>query len=238
MTPAQGVLAALVAFFGAAVQGSVGFGLSLVAAPILILINPGFVPVSLNIASLLFNLLIIRRERGEHFWREMRWPIIASVPGSIVGAAVVRAFAADGLGLICGVLVLVAVGLIVSGIHLRRTTGSLTFAGGLGGFMGTAVGIGGPPLALLYSNADGPEIRGALSRYFGASAVISLVLLAVFGQVHRENIGMAAVLLPGIVVGYLISGWLARHINRSHVRVAVLALSTVSAALAIVNALV
>src|SRR5213075_2611620 len=104
--------------------------------------------------------------------------------------------------------------------------GALTFAGGLGGFMGTAVGIGGPPLALLYSNADGPEIRGALSRYFGASAVISLVLLAAFGQVHTDNMAMALVLLPGIVIGYLVSGWLAQHINRSHVRVGVLALST------------
>jgi uncharacterized membrane protein YfcA len=233
MNGVLGLLAAIAMFLGAAVQGAVGFGASLVAAPLLLLIDPSFVPVPLNISSLVFNVLVVRRERGPHHWRLMRWPIVAAVPGSVAGALVVRTFSTDGLAIFSGLLILLGVAVTASGVHVRRTRANLAAAGGLGGFANTTVGIGGPPLALLFANSSGPEIRGALSRYFLASNVTAIVLLALFGQVHAADLGMALYLIPGGVVGYVTSGWLTRHVDRRHVRMAVLALSTASALLAI-----
>lgn len=238
MSPLQDVLAAIVMLCGAAVQGAVGFGLNLVAAPLLILINPELVPAPAIMASFVLNVLVVRREKGTHFWRTMRWPIIAAIPGSIAGAAVVKYFVNDGLTIIFGVLILIGVGLTASGLHIRRTRATLSAAGTMSGFMGTAVGIGGPPIALLYSNSSGPEIRGSLSRFFAANGIISIVLLAAFGQVSREDIGMALLLVPGVIIGYAISGWLARRVNRAHVRVAVLTISSLSAVVAIIRVIV
>src|SRR5690348_45821 len=121
----QAVLASLVLLGGSALQGSVGFGLSLFAAPLLVLIEPTLVPVPLVLASFVLNLLVIRRDPGGHHWEPVRWPIIGSIPGSILGAAALAAFASDGLTIFFGVLILLAVGLSISGLHPRRTTATL-----------------------------------------------------------------------------------------------------------------
>ncbi len=234
MNPFAEGLATAVMLLGAAVQGCVGFGSNLVAAPLLILIDPGFVPAPVIMASTVLNALVTRREKGAHHWEAMRVPIIAVIPGSLAAAVLVwRAGTSDTLTILFGLVILAAVALTASGLHLRRSRRNLACAGSVSGFMGTAVGIGGPPIALLFSNATGPEIRGALSRFFLVSAGISLVMLACFGQVKLEDLWMFLVLLPGTFVGYAISGWLAQHVDRGHVRIAVLGLSTISALVAI-----
>jgi len=236
MSPWLLVVATLVMVVGASVQGSVGFGVNLVAAPVLILIDPQFVPSPIIMAALVLNVLVVRRERGPQHWELMQWPIVGSIPGSIAGAAVVATFAKEGLTVVFGVLILVAVGLSISGLHPRRTPVTLTAAGILAGFSGTAVGIGGPPMALLFQRSSGPEIRGALSRFFLIGGFVSLGLLLVFGQLHLDDLRLAALLLPGTLVGYATSGLLARHVEAQHVRVAVLALSSAAAIIAIARA--
>src|SRR5438034_6678902 len=60
VTPLQVLLAALAMAVGALVQGAVGFGASLVAAPLLVLVDVRLVPGPIGIASLTLNFLIIR----------------------------------------------------------------------------------------------------------------------------------------------------------------------------------
>ena len=47
---------------GAILQGSVGFGLGLIGVPLLVLIDPVFVPGPLLLAAFLLNLLMSHRE--------------------------------------------------------------------------------------------------------------------------------------------------------------------------------
>ena len=61
MTVAEAVLAALIFGLGAAVQGAVGFGANLVAAPLLVLLADGFVPGPVIVASGVLNLLVTWR---------------------------------------------------------------------------------------------------------------------------------------------------------------------------------
>jgi hypothetical protein len=230
-------LAALVMFLGAALQGAVGFGANLVAAPLLLIIDPDLVPAPVIMAGLVLNALVIRREPGVHHWRAMRWPIIGSVPGAVAGAAIVAVVDQDRLTVVFGVLVLIAVAISASGLHPRRTHRNLAVGGLLSGFMGTAVGIGGPPIALFFTRASGPEIRGALCRFFAAGSVLSLLLLGAFGQFTVSDVRLGFLLLPGTALGYLASGWLASRVEPQHVRVAVLVVSGASAILAIARVL-
>jgi uncharacterized membrane protein YfcA len=237
MTILQDVLALLAMTAGAVVQGMIGFGASLLAVPLLVLIDPNLVPAPVIIASLVLNVLMIRRHAGAHHWRAMRWPIAGSVPGSVAGAAAVTVFAKAGLTVFFGVVVLLAVALSASGLHPRRTPRNLAVAGTLSGFMGTAVGIGGPPIALLFQHATGPEIRASLSRFFGIGSVISLVLLGAFGQLELADLRRSLVLIAGMVLGYAISGAFAHRVDPSHVRRGVLVLSALSAIIGIARAL-
>jgi len=233
----QHVLAFLVMLVGAAVQGAVGFGSNLVAAPLLVLIDPQLVPGPAITASLLLNVLVLRRERAPHVWREIAVPVIGQVPGAVAGAAVLALVAKANLAIFFSILILIAVGVSISGLHPPRNRVTLIIAGFAAGFIGTAVGIGGPPMALLYQRANGPEIRAALSRFFGIGGVISLAMLTAFGQFHLDDLLISLSLMPGTIVGYLISGKLLGHVDRGRVRIAVLSLSGASALVALVRAL-
>ena len=229
---AFGVLAA-----GAVVQGTVGFGINLVAAPILVLIDPHLVPVPIIVASLVLNLLVGRRDRGERPWHAMRWPIAGQIPASVAGAATVAVVSERGLAVLFGVLVLIGVALSVVGGHHRPTSRLGFAAGAASGFMGTTTGIGGPPIALVYQHEPGPQLRAALSRFFAVGSVAALASLLVFGQFHLSDLALAAGLLPGVVVGF----WLSRHtvhrLDRAWLRPALLAVSGASAVVVLVRAL-
>jgi len=231
------LLAALAMAAGTIVQGSIGFGTNLIAAPILALINPDFVPVPVILASFVFNVLVARRDPGEKPWEAIRWPLIGLVPASIVGAAAVASISQKGLGVLFGILVLVGVALSVSGLHPRHSKRSLTIAGAASGFMGTTTGIGGPPMALMFQRHRGPQIRASLARFFGVGSVVSFVPLLIFGQVHWADFGRAAVLIPGGLVGFLLSKRLARVLDHGYVRHAVLGVSGLSAVIVLIRSL-
>jgi uncharacterized protein len=223
--------------FGAVIQGTIGFGINLVAAPILVLIDPDLVPVPVILVSLVLNLFVGRRDRGERPWHTMQWPIAGQVPASLAGAATVAVASADGLAVLFGVLVLVGVGLSVIGRHPRPTSAVGFAAGAASGFMGTTTGIGGPPMALVYQRERGTQIRAAFSRFFGIGSLVALAALAVFGQVHAADFALAAGLLPGALVGF----WLSRHtvhlVDHTFLRPLVLAVSAISAVAVLVRTL-
>jgi uncharacterized membrane protein YfcA len=232
------VLAALVMGVGAAVQGAVGFGAALMAAPVLALLDPTFVPAPLILAALVLNLLVMRRDPGAHHWAPVKWPVIGQVPGALIGVAVLSAAASDDtLGVLFGVLILFAIALSLSGLHPRPTRPVLFGAGTLSGFMQSTVGAGGPPIALVFQNESGPVIRASLSRYFLSSCTVSLFFLTLAGQVGGAELVAAVVLLPGTVLGFLASGWVAHHVDGDVARRAVLTLSAVAAVAVLLKAL-
>jgi len=237
--PSEILAACLVVALGAAIQGAVGFGVNLFAAPVLVLINGRLVPGPMILAALVLNVLIVRREPSEGQWEAIRWPLVGMVPGAFAGGVLLRVLDTnrDTLALFFGTLILLAVLLSVSGLHPAPTRRALSVAGMAAGFMGTAVGIGGPPMALMYQHREGSDLRGALGRFFGVSSVVSLAVLAGAGLFGWADVGIAVFLLPGIVAGYVCSGALAARVDGRHVRVAVLSLSAASAMVTIAKAL-
>jgi uncharacterized membrane protein YfcA len=231
------ILSAMAMAAGTLIQGAIGFGTNLVAAPILALIDPDLVPVPVILASSVFNLLVAIRDRGDQPWQIIRWPIVGLVPASIAGAAAVALIDKRGLGILFAVLVLVGVGLSVSGLHPRPTRPALTVAGMASGFMGTTTGIGGPPMALMFQRHRGPQIRASLARFFGVGSVVSIIPLMLFGQVHWADVGRAAVLIPGGLVGFVASKHLARRLDHGYVRHAVLTVSALSAVIVLARSL-
>jgi uncharacterized membrane protein YfcA len=147
--------------------------------------------------------------------------------GSLLVASVTQEVLSVGIA----AAVFVGVGLSVSGLRLRPRPGVLLGAGLVSGFMGTLSAIGGPPIALVYQHETGQRLRGTLAGYFTVGGVTSLVGLWWVGAVGAPELGASAVLLPGIVVGFVISGWIAPIVDRGYTRIAVLGTSTGAALL-------
>ncbi|MFQ5479076.1 MAG: sulfite exporter TauE/SafE family protein [Candidatus Binatia bacterium] len=221
----QGLLASLVVAFAACVQGSIGFGSALIAAPLLVLIDPALVPGPLIASGLVLTALLSLRERREVDAGGVARLLVGSVAGTVAAAVLLRRLSDAGFSVVFALLVLLAVALSALGIRVRPTTINITLAGLLSGFMGTTSSIGGPPAALMYQHMPGARLRGTLAVYFLVSSSLALVALAWVGRFGAREASFALVLLPGAVGGYLISGYTTGLLDGGYTRPVVLVLS-------------
>jgi uncharacterized protein len=236
VSPAELLVAGTTVAVGACLQGAVGFGLSLLAVPILVLVDPTLVPVPLIVASLALNLGISYRNRGGVDGR-VWWALLGSVPGTVLGAYAIATIPQGPLAISFGVLVLAAVAVSVCGLRVAPTTANLLAAGAISGFTGTASSIGGPPLALVYQRAHGLTLRGTMALYFLVGSVLSLVALALLGRLGGHELAESAELVPFMLAGLAGSRPAARVLDRGRTRQAVLVVSALSAIALIANQL-
>lgn len=229
LEPVEIVLVVLASTVGACVQGAVGFGMGLVAAPVLALVDPGLVPGPLVAASVPLTLGVLVRERKAIDLGAVRWALVGRVAGTVAAALVIVVLPTRPLAVLFAVLVLGAVALSAAGLTVRPTRGGLLGAGAASGFMGTATSIGGPPIVLLYQRSRGPELRALVGTVLGFGAVTSVLTLALVGRYGGDELAATAVLIPGVAVGYLASGPLGRRLDRGWLRPAVLWFAAASA---------
>ena len=218
-----------VLILGSGLQGTIGFGLGMVGAPLLMLIDPAMVPGPLLADSLLLTLLMARRERDGIKFSELKWALTGRFIGVLLAMFALVLLPRERTSLAVGCAVLLAVALASSGLRLRLAPGSLVAAGTLSGLTGTISSIGGPPMALIYQHAEGSHLRGSLSAYFVVGAAMSLAALGVVGRFGWSELSLAVVLAPGVLLGFLASAGAARRVDGRHLRTIVLVVSAAAA---------
>jgi uncharacterized protein len=223
---------------GSVVQGAVGLGLGLVAAPVTTLVEPHLMPgVLLWLAAALPAITLVHEGRHTD-WPTLRWAFAGRVPGTVLGVVVVTLASTQVLGLLVGLMVLTAVLLTWRVVRLPMRRGVLVGAGVISGVSGTATSIGGPPLALVYQHETGPRLRATLATYFLLGAGMSLAGLAVAGQLVVHDLVWAAALTPFLGLGFLLAGLLRRHVDEGRTRTAVLLVCGASAVALLVRSTV
>lgn len=226
-----------IAASGALLQGSVGFGLGLIGVPLLVLIDPIFVPGPLLLGAFLLNLLIFERERMAIHFQDVVWAVPGRILGAFSGALVLIVVPKENLSLLFGAMVLLAVGINAAGLDFAAVPRHIFAAGTLSGFMGTTSAIGGAPMALVFQKQKGPRIRGTLSVIFAIGTVISMASLRIIGRFGFQELRAALVLFPGIVLGFVLSRYTARILDRGFIRGTVLITAALSAVLVILDSL-
>jgi hypothetical protein len=226
----------LVMAFGSAVQASVGFGLSLAAAPILILINPLLVPAPLLVAALVLTILVSYRDRQGIQVTGVGSLMAGRVLGTAPGALLIAVLPLDRTRLVLGLLILAAVGISLVGYRPSQRPLTLFSVGIVSGFMSATSAVGGPPLALVYQHQDGQRLRGTLSFVLTFGTIISLAGLFLAGRFRMTELHLALGLLPGTLLGYLLSGRAAAVLDRGHTRTAVLVMASSAAIMSVVSA--
>jgi uncharacterized membrane protein YfcA len=229
LEPAAALAVFALVAIGSCIQSSVGFGLGLIAAPLLFLIYPPLVPGPLMASSVALTLLIAFRERAAIDFRGLGFAVAGRIVGTILAALIWITLPSENFDFLFAGLVLLAVALSFSSLRVEPRPLTASAAGALSGFMGTLSSIGGPPMALLYQRQSGARIRGTLSGHFVIGALISLLALAAVGRYGQAEIILSIELIPAILVGYLVSGWLRVSIDRVGARPFVLGLSVLAA---------
>lgn len=230
-------LATGAAGLGAVVQGSVGFGFALLAAPLFVLIDPRLVPGPATIAGIGLAILGLQRNGGPCDWPGIRWAAPGLVLGTAGAAWVLKAASEHAIAVLVGSLVLAGVLLSLAGLRVPRSGKVLLALGATSGFMGTVAAVGGPPMALAYQDERGPVLRATLTRFFLIAGFLAAPALIVAGRLGLQEALMGLELLPGVAVGLGLSARLAAVLDRGQTRAAVLAVSALSAVAALLREL-
>jgi uncharacterized membrane protein YfcA len=221
----------------AGVQGLVGLGLGLVAAPVLALLAPHLLPDMMLWLALLMPVVTLVREHHEIDWNGLAWALPLRVPGTALGVGLVAWLSPRALGAIVGVIVLASVLLTVRAVEVPVTRVTLAGAGFVSGVTGTTTSIGGPPLALLYQHRAPHQIRSTLAVYFVAGAAMSLVGLGMAGALEVSTFVLAMTMVPALLLGFAASRVADRRVPRQHIRTGVLLVSGLSAVAALLRSL-
>jgi len=227
--PTSLLLASIIIFFGALTQSLIGFGLAVVATPLLYLVDPQLVPAPVIVMGFSISLLTLFRERTSLEFNGLQYALLGRIPGGFLGAALLIFAPQPVLGLAIASIVAAAVILSLLKFNLKVNRKSLFAAGFVSGIFGNVAAIGGPPMAILLSGRDAKQFRAALSAFFIFSSTIALVILAITGLLTIEHLWLSLMLLPGVILGYLVSGRLVGYIDKNKTRKITLLLCSVSA---------
>jgi len=228
LSAAELTLALVTVFAGAFVQGSVGFGVNILASPLLALVEPEAVPATLVLSAIPLAVGMVVREHRHVDRKGLRWLLVGRVPGTALGAWLVAVLAADSLAVAVGALVLVSVVMAIAAPPLRVTAGSALTIGAVSGAMGTTAAIGGPPVALLYQHHPGPVLRSTTGAIYVFGTLLSVTALAAAGEVTGDQVRLALVLIPAIVSGLALATRVRHHVDAGRLRPAVLAVAVVA----------
>jgi uncharacterized membrane protein YfcA len=237
VTPIELAIALVLTIVGSAIQGNVGIGFAVIAAPILLLVNPAFVPAPIVLAAMLLVVLIALREWRDVIVEHIGLAVVGRTIGTLPAAYAIRAFPKSAYELLFAALVLLGVMLSALGWHVLPTRRNVVLASIVSGFMSTVSAVGGPPMALLYQNEAGPRIRATISAIFTIGGLVTLSGLWWAGRFHIVELLLGLLLMPGVVAGFAISGYTTALVDRAHIKPAVLAISLLSALLVMLRAL-
>ncbi|CAN5124693.1 sulfite exporter TauE/SafE family protein [soil metagenome] len=228
-TPTIFLLASVAVLFGSTMQGLSGVGLGLVAAPVIILIDPTIGPGPLLVLAMLMSAIMLIRQRAGIDRRGLALTLTGRVIGSVAAAYIYTLLPISAYGLTFGLLILAGVTMTWLGYEIPRTNSRMILAGITSGVMGTLTSAGSPAIALIYHKASGETVRSTLAAFFFFSSLISLLaLMATGGFSGREAVASLS-LVPAMAAGFLTSGWLVVRLSLRVVRNLVLGVSALSA---------
>ena len=190
---------------GALVQGSIGFGLNVIAAPVAGIVQPDALPAAMIIMSLPMSTGSAWRERGHIDRRGVAWTTLGRLPGIALGTFIVSQLEPTALARWIGGMVVVASLMSVSATRIPVSAFPSAVIGAVAGVMGTTSSMGGPPIALLYQREPGPVLRATLGATFLIGSCLSLAALAGAGHVARWHFGLGLALTPAVAIGLLTS---------------------------------
>ena len=212
----------LVAIFAALLAGGVsgltGFGLALIAVPLLLLVyEPATVVVLVFVLSVFINVAVVWDS-----WHDAdRRLVVSLLPpaavGVFVGAEVL--YYADPLYIRLGVGVVVVISalLLLREVRVPGAGGWIgtIVAGSTSGLLSTSTGLAGPPVVLLFAARRIPKhaFRGSSALYFLVMSLVGLVALTNRGLLDAAQVPLALALVPAAFLGKVLGTALLKRVS-------------------------
>lgn len=201
LNPWVAVLCIAIVFIGSTLQASIGVGLGLLSAPTLSLIDPAFIPGALAICVVPLTVGMTIRERSHIDRSGISRAVVGRFIGVVIGASLISRMGQNGIAIVVGLSVLLAVVGSLTGIHFAPTPRNLLVAGTASGFSGTVASVGGPPMALTYQHSDPRTLRASLATFNMIGSAFTIPGLVIAGVIGHRELRLALMLVPGVLLG-------------------------------------
>ncbi len=212
----------LVALFAALLAGGVsgltGFGLALIAIPLLLLVyEPTTVVVLVFVLSVFINVAVVWDSWHDADRRLVLALLLPASVGVFVGAEIL--YYADPLYIRIGVGVVVVISalLLLREVRIPGASGWIgtVIAGSTSGMLSTSTGLAGPPVVLLFAARGLPKhtFRGSSALYFLVMSFVGLAALVNRGLLDSAEIPLALALVPAAFLGKVLGTTLLKHIS-------------------------
>ncbi|MEZ8143112.1 hypothetical protein A1OO_05345 [Enterovibrio norvegicus FF-33] len=214
----QLIMVMLALGLGAFVQSIIGFGLAIVGAPLLMMIEPSLVPATVTLVTLFLAMVNTWQYRRQLSLRGIGWAFVGRIPGTFVAGALLLYLSINALEIIMGLAVLFAVVASVFKFSVEPSNKNMFWAGFAAAVMGTTTSIGGPPMALVLQKMDIVKLRANLAGYFIFSCAISLVVQGMTGYFEWWHVKVGVMSLPVVFLCSWVAFKVAPRVRAEWVR--------------------
>lgn len=223
------------------ISGLAGFGFGLVAVPpLLMLYPPAVVIIVVKTLTLATSWVVIA-----HGWRHAKRDLIftvlpTAIIGTFIGMRLLSVATPEMIKIVAG-LVVISFALTMLKVDLRgrvkhRAVGP--FAGLISGMMSTTVGMTGPPVIIAFTLKGVPKhnFRISIALYFVLLDILGLPAMISRGLGTRDDLVMAALLVPAAFGGRVIGIALADKVSQQRFYQGTLVLLLVTGTVGVVGA--
>ncbi|KGJ89326.1 hypothetical protein ND16A_2219 [Thalassotalea sp. ND16A] len=229
------ILALVAVTLGAALQSLAGFGIGVIAAPILVMIDPAFISAPILMMGLVLSLLNSIHYRQQLKFGNIGVALFGRFAGSLLAVVLLLLLPPIFFTLCFAVFIMLCVLLSYSHFHIKYSPRNLFIGGFFSGLAGTTTSVGGPPIAMVYQNSDLNSTRAELGLFFLIATLISLTLLLISGNFSYHQLQLTLPLLPAIFLGFAISLWLGKRFKPNYLKPAIAILSLTSSAIIVLQ---
>ena len=217
----------------ALVQGTLGLGLSLVAAPVVTILDPSLLPGGMLVLGMFLPAMTMLHEWRSVSWHQAGWLIAARVATTPLGVLLLVSIPVSAIGIVVGCVVLGAVVLTTWRFEVQATRRNLLIAGAVAGVSGTAASIGGPPAVLVLQHEQASRLRATMAAFFLVGSIVSLLALAIGGELTRHQLTYGVLWVPALGLGFGLAIPLQKRVAGPRLRQGVLLLAALSSIVAI-----
>ena len=231
------LITALSLLVGCWIQTALGFGMAVFAAPIMVMIEPSWVPAVITFTALLLSILNTWNQKQSLQVKHLLLPIVTRIPGTLIGAWLLLQLSVFWLQVCVSICVLLAVLVSYFGKQFPYTSKRLAFASFVSGITGTTTSIGGPPMALVMQHGEPKTVRANLSFFFVYSCSVSILAYAYLGLLTSEILFMSLSLIPVCLFGFVLGKKTQAYVDAGRFRPLLLILCSCAGIIALIGAI-
>jgi uncharacterized membrane protein YfcA len=215
LIPENYLFLAIAIFFSALLQAGTGFGFSILATPLLLIVFPNPAAIQINIIlSIVLSAMLFPREKKHMDLTLLRRLSLSSIVALPFGVLLAVRWEAKMLSLVLGIILLMVTALLCLRLRFTRSATRDRLTGALSGLMTASAAMPGPVILVYFLglSLDKAVLRSTALCYFGLIYAVGLLFHVSFINVARETWLAALTLVPALLIG-LLCGW--RLFNRA-----------------------